>query len=108
MALPIDNSEFENSRGAVQIEVSKPEQERDDIVRPKPLEVPSAQTLCSRENCVILEVDDADMECEDGASPALLGGFIIPSAVGEKPDLDSRKAGLKRLDNFTINPHFEN
>lgn len=70
------------------MEVSKPVLEQDDRVRTKPMEKPLAQTLCTRENCVIAEVEDEDMECEDGASPALLGGFIVPAYQGDEVDID--------------------
>lgn len=58
--------------------------------RGKTLDKPDAQTLCTRENCLIADVNDEDMECEDGASPALLGGFIIPACAGEDVDIDAK------------------
>ena len=67
------------------IEVRQPDY--DSKVREKPLQVPDANTMCTRENCVIAELSDGEMECEDGASPALLGGFIVPACAGEVVDL---------------------
>ena len=61
------------------------------------MEKPLAQTLCTRENCIIAEVDDEDMECEDGASPALLGGFIVPAFAGDEVDLDEKKGTMRHL-----------
>ena len=37
------------------------------------------------------EVDDEDMECEDGASPALLGGFIVPAYKGDDVDIEKQQ-----------------
>ena len=38
------------------------------------------------------------MECEDGASPALLGGFILPACAGDEVDLDAKVGSMKHLD----------
>ena len=61
------------------------------------MEKPLAQTLCTRENCIVAEVEDEDMECEDGASPALLGGFIVPAFAGDEVDLDEKMGTLRHL-----------
>ena len=67
------------------------------------MEKPLAQTLCTRENCVIAEVEDEDMECEDGASPALLGGFIVPAYQGDEVDIDQSKGHLRHCKVDTTN-----
>ena len=71
----------------------------DEKTRVKPLVKPMAQTTCTRENCVIAEVSDDEMECEDGASPALLGGFIVPACAEDEVDLDEKRGKFRHLNN---------
>ena len=34
----------------------------------------------------IYDLSDDDLACEEGASPALLGGFCVPSELIDNPD----------------------
>jgi len=46
---------------------------------------------------VIAEIDDDDFEAEDGASPALLGGYIVPACQGDDVDIDKGIGHYKLL-----------
>lgn len=45
-----------------------------------------AQTMMNQDGVRIYDLSDDDLACEEGASPALLGGFCVQSEMIENPD----------------------
>ena len=44
-----------------------------------------AQTMILQDGVKVYDLSDDDVACEEGASPALLGGFCVPSEMIDDP-----------------------
>ena len=65
--------------------VENPEQISNPKKKGKPKIMP-AQTMIYQAGTTVYDLSDDDVVCEEGASPALLGGFAIQSAFVDNPD----------------------
>jgi hypothetical protein len=45
----------------------------------------AAQTMILKDGALNYDLSDDDLACEEGASPALLGGFSVSKEVMENP-----------------------
>ncbi len=65
--------------------VENPEQTQKQKKKDKP-KIMAAQTMIYQAGTVVYDLSDDDVVCEEGASPALLGGFAIQQAFVDNPD----------------------